>query len=119
VKYSKPSSVISTVFESHAAGALVVETRLERDDVSGHERLAATPQPGALVHLETDSVAQSVEEALVVLRWIARVQLTRVALRLEVVRHLLVEVVGAGATPFQRDLERLPGRSDPIRARGP
>src|SRR5438128_748406 len=53
------------VFEAHAAVALAVAARLDGDHVARPERvLRREAHAGLLVHLEPDSVAEPVEEAV-------------------------------------------------------
>src|SRR5262249_2586124 len=91
--------------------AWAVEAGLDRDDVSGHEGIAAgDPHAGLLVHLEADAVAQTVEEAL--LQNLARLlrELGPVPVLLEELARADVDVAprDAGLDRFEGVVERLP-----------
>src|SRR6266536_1718574 len=97
------------ILQTHAAEALPVETGLERDDVTGDEVARSAAEPGRLVHLEADAVAEPVEEAVV--EHLARGlrELRRVA---RVLEHLAdesedVHPRDAGPGRLERAVERL------------
>src|SRR3954447_2996632 len=66
------------VLDPHPAEVGEVEARLDRDDVADDERLAAVVERGRLVELETEAVAEVVDEALLEHLVLRRVEPRRV-----------------------------------------
>ena len=104
------------ILDPNAAEALLVDPRLDRDDVARDELLADHPERRRLVHLEPDPVPERVVEAVLEHLALALRQLRRVAVLGDELGGQPVELaaVDAGAHVGDGQLERLPAERVPL-----
>src|SRR4051812_21985336 len=97
------------ILQAAAAPAGAVEPGLDGDDVARDELARRAPEPGLLVHLEPDAVAEAVEET--VLQHLPRLlrELRREAVLVEELADRPVQLAArdSGLDPRHRQLERL------------
>src|SRR4051794_23170827 len=96
------------VLQAEAAEPGAIQARLDRDDVAGDELVSTATERGQLVHLEPDTVAETVEEPILQHFAGVLVQLCLVAGLVKLLAHSLEQraPIYAGLDARRRGLER-------------